>query len=131
MDVSGRLMREFYPAYLTTLAGRRWLLTHGVELALLKCLKSPEYRSTLGHALGGAVDYGMQEGLEAGHEHRAAGRDLSVIEAYNPAAAKSSYIDTVKALEEVDCYVGPRSPSDNVTQARRLGIPSIRHQFTK
>ncbi|GJR69007.1 hypothetical protein Tco_0015072 [Tanacetum coccineum] len=36
MDVSGRLEGEFYPAYLTTLAGRRWLLTHGMELAMIK-----------------------------------------------------------------------------------------------
>ncbi|GJX61206.1 hypothetical protein Tco_0294106 [Tanacetum coccineum] len=34
MDVSGRLEGEFYPAYLTALAGRRWLLTHGMELAM-------------------------------------------------------------------------------------------------
>ncbi|GJV92095.1 hypothetical protein Tco_1539908 [Tanacetum coccineum] len=57
MDVSGRLEGEFYPTYLTTLAGRRWLLTHGIQLALLKCLKSPEYQGTLGHALGRAVDF--------------------------------------------------------------------------
>ncbi|GKG43806.1 hypothetical protein Tco_0482899, partial [Tanacetum coccineum] len=36
MDVSGRLEGEFYPAYLTTLDGRRWLLTHGMELAMVK-----------------------------------------------------------------------------------------------
>ncbi|GKB04435.1 hypothetical protein Tco_0832578 [Tanacetum coccineum] len=59
MDVSGRLEGEFYPTYLTTLAGRRWLLTHMIQLALLKCLKSPEYQGTLGHALGRAVDFGM------------------------------------------------------------------------
>ncbi|GJS41347.1 hypothetical protein Tco_0566390 [Tanacetum coccineum] len=46
MDVSGRLEEEFYPAYLTTLAGRRWLLTHGMELAMIKCLKSPDEDST-------------------------------------------------------------------------------------
>ncbi|GKF23852.1 hypothetical protein Tco_0076174, partial [Tanacetum coccineum] len=63
MDVSGRLEGEFYPTYLTTLARRRWLLTYGIQLALLKCLKSPEYQGTLGHALGRAVDFGMQEGL--------------------------------------------------------------------
>ncbi|GKG49238.1 hypothetical protein Tco_0515690, partial [Tanacetum coccineum] len=34
MDVSSRLEGKFYPAYLTTLAGRRWLLTHGIELAM-------------------------------------------------------------------------------------------------
>ncbi|GJX34590.1 hypothetical protein Tco_0246147, partial [Tanacetum coccineum] len=57
MDVSGRLEGEFYPTYLTTLVGRRWLLTHGIQIALLKCLKSPEYQGILGHALGQAVDF--------------------------------------------------------------------------
>ncbi|GJR07449.1 hypothetical protein Tco_0790101 [Tanacetum coccineum] len=80
MDVSGRLEGEFYPAYLTTLAGRRWFLTHGIQLAVLKCFKSPEYQGILGHALGRAVDFGMQEGLEAG----------------------TSYLDAVKALEDMD-----------------------------
>ncbi|GJX13741.1 hypothetical protein Tco_0205499 [Tanacetum coccineum] len=47
MDVFGRLEGEFYPTYLTLLAGRRWLLTHGIQLALLKCLKSSEYQGIL------------------------------------------------------------------------------------
>ncbi|GJT53640.1 hypothetical protein Tco_0988694 [Tanacetum coccineum] len=102
MDVSGHLEGEFYPAYLTTLAGKRWLLTYGIQLALFKCLKSPEYQGYLGHALGRAVDFGMQEGLEAGYEHGAAGRSLSVVDAYNPKVAKASYINAVKALEDVD-----------------------------
>ncbi|GJU28131.1 hypothetical protein Tco_1166752 [Tanacetum coccineum] len=102
MDVSGRLEGEFYPAYLTALAGRRWLLTHGMELAMVKCLKSPEYQGILGHALGRAVDYGMQEGLAAGHEHGIAGTPLSAVVAYNPETAKNNYLDAVRALEEVD-----------------------------
>ncbi|GJY54824.1 hypothetical protein Tco_0446488 [Tanacetum coccineum] len=102
MDVSGRLEGEFYPSYLTALAGRRWLLTHGVELAMVKCFKSPEYQGILGHALGRAVDYGMQEGLAAGHEHGIAGTPLSAVVAYNPETAKNNYLDAVKALEEVD-----------------------------
>ncbi|GJU88177.1 hypothetical protein Tco_1300600 [Tanacetum coccineum] len=102
MDVSGRLEGEFYPAYLTALAGRRWLLTHGMELAMVKCLKSPEYQGILGHALGRAVDYGMQEGLAAGHEHGVAGTPLSAVVAYNPEAAESNYLDAVRALEEAD-----------------------------
>ncbi|GJU21758.1 hypothetical protein Tco_1155100 [Tanacetum coccineum] len=102
MDVSGRLEGELYPTYLTTLAGRRWLLTHGIQLALLKCLKSPEYQGILGHALGRAVDFGMQEGLEAGHEHGITGRSLSAVDAYSSEAAKARYVDAVKALEDVD-----------------------------
>ncbi|GKE09328.1 hypothetical protein Tco_1412879, partial [Tanacetum coccineum] len=102
MDVSGRLEGEFYPAYLTTLAGRRWLLTHGIQLALLKCLKSSEYQGIMGHALGRAIDFGMHEGLEDGYEHGIAGRNLSTVDAYNPEVAKAIYINAVKALEDVD-----------------------------
>ncbi|GJT76329.1 hypothetical protein Tco_1043054 [Tanacetum coccineum] len=102
MDVSGRLEGEFYPAYLTALAGRRWLLTHGVQLAMVKCLKSPEYQGILGHALGRAVEFGMQEGLAAGHEHGVAGTPLSVVTAYNPETAEANYLDAVRALEEAD-----------------------------
>ncbi|GJW86211.1 hypothetical protein Tco_0161551 [Tanacetum coccineum] len=81
MDVSGRLEGEFYPAYLTALAGRRWLLTHGMELAMI---------------------YGMQEGLAAGHEHGVAGTPLSAVVAYNPETTESNYLDAIKALEEAD-----------------------------
>ncbi|GJU70868.1 hypothetical protein Tco_1262273 [Tanacetum coccineum] len=102
MDVSGRLEGEFYPTYLTLLAGRRWLLTHGIQLAILKCLKSSEYQGILGHALGRAMDFGMQEGLEAGHEHGVAGRSLSMVDAYNPEAAskKDAGMDEV-----LDCFL--------------------------
>ncbi|GJY18154.1 hypothetical protein Tco_0389645 [Tanacetum coccineum] len=102
MDVSGRLEGEFYPTYLTTLAGRRWLLTQGIQLALLKCLKSPEYKGTLGHDLDRAVEFGMQEGLEVGYKHGTAVINLFAVDAYNPKVARASYINAVKALEDVD-----------------------------
>ncbi|GJX31919.1 hypothetical protein Tco_0241774 [Tanacetum coccineum] len=57
---------------------------------------------TLGHALGRAVDFGMQEGLEASYEHGTAGINLSAVDAYNPEVARASYINAVKALEDVD-----------------------------
>ncbi|GKF90777.1 hypothetical protein Tco_0274478 [Tanacetum coccineum] len=46
------------------------------------------------------MDFGMQEGLEAGYEHGVAGRSLSMVDAYNPEAARASYVDAVKALED-------------------------------
>ncbi|GJW96749.1 hypothetical protein Tco_0178557 [Tanacetum coccineum] len=100
MDVSGRQEGEFYPTYLTLLARRRWLLTHGIQLAILKCLKSSEYQGILRHALGRAMDFDMQEGLEAGHEHGVAGRSLFMVDAYNPEAARASYVNAVKAVED-------------------------------
>ncbi|GJX48822.1 hypothetical protein Tco_0274012 [Tanacetum coccineum] len=69
---------------------------------MIKCLKSPKYQGILGHALGRAVDYGMQEGLTAEHEHRVAGTSLSAVMAYNLETAESNYLDAVRALEEAD-----------------------------
>ncbi|GJX32518.1 hypothetical protein Tco_0242373 [Tanacetum coccineum] len=84
------------------MARRRWFLTHGIQLAVLKCFKSLEYQGILGHALGRAMDFGLQDGLEAGYEHRVAETLLSAVEAYNPEAARTSYFDAVRALEDVD-----------------------------
>ncbi|GKE33015.1 hypothetical protein Tco_1452337 [Tanacetum coccineum] len=77
---------------MTTLAGRRWFLTHGIQLVVLKYFKSPEYQGILG----------MQEGLEAGYEHGVARTPLFAVEAYNPEAARTSYLDAVRSIEDVD-----------------------------
>ncbi|GKD69634.1 hypothetical protein Tco_1323724, partial [Tanacetum coccineum] len=45
---------KFYPHLLTTISGCRWLLTHGMELVIAKCLNFTEYLSTLGVAIGKA-----------------------------------------------------------------------------
>ncbi|GJS03731.1 hypothetical protein Tco_0320239 [Tanacetum coccineum] len=41
-----------------------------------------------------------EEGLKAGHEHGVARRSLSMVDSYNPKAARASYVDAVKALED-------------------------------
>ncbi|GJY42974.1 hypothetical protein Tco_0431187 [Tanacetum coccineum] len=85
---------------ITSLTSERDRLTS--ELVVLKCLKSPDYQGILGHTLGRAVDFGMQEGLEAGYEHGVAGTPLFAVEAYNPEAARTSYFDAVRALKDVN-----------------------------
>ncbi|GJR86864.1 hypothetical protein Tco_0210875 [Tanacetum coccineum] len=77
---------NFHPHLLNAIAGRRWLLTHGMKLLMAKCLNSTEYMEALGNAFGRAIEKGMQEGLAAGIEHGQAGRCLSDLEAYNPSA---------------------------------------------
>nr|GEW87716.1 hypothetical protein [Tanacetum cinerariifolium] len=47
VEISLHLEERFYPHLLTTIFGRRWLLTHGMELAISKCLNSSEYLSAL------------------------------------------------------------------------------------
>nr|GEW05066.1 hypothetical protein [Tanacetum cinerariifolium] len=51
VEMALHLEERFYPHLLTTIFGRRWLLTHGLELAIAKCLNSTEYLSTLGVAI--------------------------------------------------------------------------------
>ncbi|GJX43219.1 hypothetical protein Tco_0259895 [Tanacetum coccineum] len=101
LEMAAHLDEEFYPHFLTTIFGRRWILTHGLKLVLLKCLQSLEYCHALGKAIGCAVNKGIQDGLRAGVDHGKAGRDLSVIEAYDP-SAEAKYIDIVNALGTVD-----------------------------
>ncbi|GKC88402.1 hypothetical protein Tco_1149051 [Tanacetum coccineum] len=65
-----RFQESFHPHLLNVVAGRRWLLTHGMKLLMAKCLNSTEYIEALGHAFSRAIEKGMQEGLAAGIEHR-------------------------------------------------------------
>nr|GEW65748.1 hypothetical protein [Tanacetum cinerariifolium] len=73
LEMAAHLEEEFYPCFLTTISGRRWILTHGLKL----------------------------DGLKAGIDHGKAGRDLSVVEAYDP-FAEAKYVDAVNALRIVD-----------------------------
>ncbi|GJS31936.1 hypothetical protein Tco_0492556 [Tanacetum coccineum] len=91
------LDEEFYPRFLTTISGRRWFLSHGLKLVILKCLQSPEYLQALGQVIGCAINKGIQDGLKAGIDHGKTGRDLSAVEAYNP-SAEEKYVDAVNAL---------------------------------
>ncbi|GKE23953.1 hypothetical protein Tco_1435465, partial [Tanacetum coccineum] len=56
MEMVLHMDAEFYPRYLTTIAGRRWILSRGLKLVLAKCLSSPEYLSAMGEAIGCAID---------------------------------------------------------------------------
>ncbi|GJS04668.1 hypothetical protein Tco_0321176 [Tanacetum coccineum] len=92
---------KFYPHLLTTISGRRWLLTQGMELAIVKCLNSTEYLSALGGAISKAIEKGMQDGLSAGITHGTEGRVLADIAAYNP-SAEADYISALQRLQSVN-----------------------------
>nr|GEU63508.1 hypothetical protein [Tanacetum cinerariifolium] len=80
---------------------RRWLLTYGMELAIIKCLNSTEYLSALGAAISKAVEKGMQEGLSARITHGAKGRKLADVAAYNP-SAEVDYLSALQRLQNVN-----------------------------
>ncbi|GJW84786.1 hypothetical protein Tco_0157931, partial [Tanacetum coccineum] len=101
VEMALHLEEKFYPRLLTTISGRRWLLTHGMELAIAKCLNSTEYLSTLGAAIGKAVEKGMQEGLSARITHGVEGRKLTDVAAYNP-SAEADYLSALQRLQSVN-----------------------------
>nr|GEZ07216.1 RNA-directed DNA polymerase, eukaryota [Tanacetum cinerariifolium] len=55
VEMALHLEEKFYPHLLTTIYGRRWLLSYGMELAVSKCLNFTEYLSALGAAISKAV----------------------------------------------------------------------------
>ncbi|GKC54987.1 hypothetical protein Tco_1077732 [Tanacetum coccineum] len=101
MGMALHLDEEFYLRYLTTLAGRRWILIRGLKLVVMKCLQSPEYLASLGGAIGRAIYKGMHVGLAAGIDHGKAERDLTVIAAYDP-SVEANYMFVVSALRTVN-----------------------------
>ncbi|GKB13788.1 hypothetical protein Tco_0847711 [Tanacetum coccineum] len=101
IEMALHLDKRFYPHLLTTIAGRMWLLTHGIKLAIAKCLHSPEYLSALGAAISSAIEKGMQDGLAAGITHGREGRVLLDVAAFNP-FAESDYISTLQELQDVN-----------------------------
>ncbi|GJZ19693.1 hypothetical protein Tco_0556283 [Tanacetum coccineum] len=95
VEITLYLEEKFYPHLLTTISGRRWLLTHGMELAIVNCLNSPKYLFALGAAIGKAIEKGMQDGLSVGITHGKEGRVLTDVAAYNPYAE----VDYISALQ--------------------------------
>ncbi|GJT65899.1 hypothetical protein Tco_1017379 [Tanacetum coccineum] len=101
LEMALYLGEKFYLHLLNTISSRRWLLTCGVKLVVTKCLNSPEYLIALGSAISHSIEKGMQDGLSADIDHGKAGRSLTDIVAYNP-AAEADYNSALQRLREVD-----------------------------
>nr|GEV26736.1 copia-type polyprotein [Tanacetum cinerariifolium] len=73
---------ELYPHMLTAIAGRRWMIEHGLRLSVMKCSESLE---------SAGIAKGMSEGLRHEVEHGQAQLTLESIEAYDPQAENQIY----------------------------------------
>nr|GEZ79936.1 hypothetical protein [Tanacetum cinerariifolium] len=109
VEMALHLEDKFYPHLLTTIFGRRCLLTHGMELAISKCLNSTEYLCALGTTIGKAIEKGMQEGLSAGITHGAEGRKLTDVAMYNSSAdADYASVETIMSLLRLEDALAER-----------------------
>nr|GEU97249.1 hypothetical protein [Tanacetum cinerariifolium] len=104
VEMALHLKERFYPHLLTIISGRRWLLTHGLKLAISKCLNSTKCLSTLGATIGKAVEKGMQDGLSAGITHGAEGKVLTDVAAYNP-FAEVDYLFALQRIQSVNFFL--------------------------
>nr|GEZ74327.1 reverse transcriptase domain-containing protein [Tanacetum cinerariifolium] len=101
VEIALHMEERFNPHLLTTISRRRWLLTHGLELAIAKCLNYTKYLFTLEAAIGKAVVKGMQDGLSTGITHGAEGKVLTDVVAYNP-SAEADYLSAFQCLQSVN-----------------------------
>nr|GEW84344.1 hypothetical protein [Tanacetum cinerariifolium] len=106
-------------------------LTHGMELAIAKCLNSPEYLSAIGTAVSKAIEKGMQDGLAAGIIHGREGRVLTDVAAHNPAAEADASIDVVMNIRRLEEHLVARlGLNESQPHADQLMVP-IHHSPDK
>nr|GEX45746.1 hypothetical protein [Tanacetum cinerariifolium] len=91
---------ELYPHMLTAIAGRRWVIGHGLCLAIVKYAESIELRLVFADVVSAGIAKGKSEGLKHGVEHRKGKVDLAAIEAYDP-EANTKYVAALHALKDL------------------------------
>ncbi|GJV79623.1 hypothetical protein Tco_1515493 [Tanacetum coccineum] len=101
---------------------RPQVVTHGMELATVKCLHSPEYLFALGEAISKAIEKGMQDGLAAWITHSQEGRVLTDVVAYNP-STEADYISALQQLQSVNfSLLAELKSNKDASLAERLGL---------
>nr|GFC71175.1 transposase (putative), gypsy type [Tanacetum cinerariifolium] len=91
---------ELYPHMLTAIAGRRWVIGHGLRLATMKCAESLEMRQAFADVVSTGIAKGMSEGLKHGLEHGHAQRTIESLEAYDP-EAEAKFTATLQSLKDL------------------------------
>nr|GEV88283.1 reverse transcriptase domain-containing protein [Tanacetum cinerariifolium] len=81
-------------------AGRRWVIGHGLRLAVMKCGESTELRHVFADVVSAGIAKGISEGLNYGVEHGKANLDLEAIEAYD-LEADTKYVAALHALRDL------------------------------
>nr|GEY46925.1 putative transposase (putative), gypsy type [Tanacetum cinerariifolium] len=91
---------ELYPHMLTAIAGRRWVIGHGLRLAMMKCAESLEMRQAFADVVSAEVAKGMSEGLKHGVEHRHAQLTVESLKAYDP-EAEAKFAAALQSLKDL------------------------------
>ncbi|GJU33107.1 hypothetical protein Tco_1176696 [Tanacetum coccineum] len=98
---------ELYPHMLTAIAGRRWVIGHGLRLAVMKCAESTELRQAFANVVSAGIAKGMSEGLKYGVEHGKAGLWSEDVEADTGEDAPQSIRDLRPSSSQLKIPVYP------------------------
>nr|GEU32160.1 hypothetical protein [Tanacetum cinerariifolium] len=91
---------ELYPHMLTTITCRRWVIGHGLRLAMMKCAESLEMRQAFTDVVSAGVAKGMSEGLKHEVEHGRAQLTVESIEAYD-LEAEAKFVAAFQSLKDL------------------------------
>nr|GFA09320.1 transposase (putative), gypsy type [Tanacetum cinerariifolium] len=78
----------------------RWVVGHGLRLAMMKCAESLEMRQAFADVVSARVAKGMSEGLKHGVEHGQAQLTVESIEAYD-AEAEAKFVAALQSLKDL------------------------------
>nr|GEU59887.1 hypothetical protein [Tanacetum cinerariifolium] len=117
---------ELYPHMLTAIVGRRWVIGHGLRLAIMKCAESTELRKVFADVVSARIAKGMSEGLKHRVEHEKAKVDLAAIEAYDP-EVDTKYFTALHALKDLKYPLWIRKLRPNSFQLKIPVYPEVRN----
>nr|GEY20064.1 hypothetical protein [Tanacetum cinerariifolium] len=95
---------ELYPHMLTAIAGRRWVIGHGLRLAMMKCAELLEMRRAFAYLVSAGVAKGMSEVLKHGVEHGHAQLTVESLEAYDP-EAEAKFSVALQSLKDLKYHL--------------------------
>nr|GEY58764.1 hypothetical protein [Tanacetum cinerariifolium] len=84
---------ELYPHMLTAIAGRRWVIGHGLRLAMMKCAESLKMRQAFAEVV-------HERGPKAWGEHGRAQLTVESLEAYDP-DAEAKFAAALQSLKDL------------------------------
>nr|GEV59180.1 hypothetical protein [Tanacetum cinerariifolium] len=91
---------KLYPCMLTAIASHRWVIRHGLRLAVIKCGESAKLRQVFVDVVSVGIAKGMSEGPKYRVDHGKANLDLKAIEVYDP-EVETKYVATLHALRDL------------------------------
>ncbi|GJT15280.1 hypothetical protein Tco_0873986 [Tanacetum coccineum] len=91
---------ELYPHMLTTIASRRWVIGHGLRLAVMKCAESLELRQAFTNVVSAGIAKGFCDGIQHAMEQGKEKLELQDIEAYDP-ESKGKFVAAMQALKDL------------------------------